>query len=144
MANQVKVDQLPPTNTELLNYIIEGRKEVRQLQRSVDELTRMVKVMQSQHLNPREDPTRRRFPSEKIQFRESTKKFMLRNVAFSEIEEACNGWCDILGAGGFGEVYKGVWNGQNIAVKRLRNDKRPGDVKGKVDIPVIQICKCLI
>ena len=131
MENQVEVDHLQPTNTELLSYINEGRKEVRQLQRSVDELTRLVKGLQA--VSPRsslarEEP-RRRFPSEKIQFRESTKTFLLRNVNFSEIEEACNNWTDILGVGGFGEVYKGVWNGQNIAVKRLRNDKRPGDVK---------------
>ena len=57
--------------------------------------------------------------------------FLLRNVLFSELEEACNNWCEILGAGGFGEVYKGIWNGQNIAVKRLRNDKKPGDVQGR-------------
>ena len=59
---------------------------------------------------------------------------MLRNVDFQEIEHSCNGWRDPLGAGGFGEVFKGVWNGQNIAVKRLRNDKRPGDIKGYITI----------
>ena len=81
----------------------------------------------------------RRPTTEKIQFSESTKTFLLRNVEFSEIEEACNGWTDILGAGGFGEVYKGVWNGQNIAVKRLRNDKRPGGAQGEIEMILIII-----
>ena len=30
---------------------------------------------------------------------------------------------NFLGRGGFGEVYKGTWNGQEIAVKKLRRER---------------------
>ena len=135
MANTIEVDKLQPTNADLMRLIIDGREEVKQLQRNVEDLTRIVKQLQT---GPSRSPRtsldtnehRRRIPSEKIPIRESTKMFLLRNVKFSEVEQACNGWFDILGAGGFGEVYKGLWNGQNIAVKRLRNDKRPSGIQG--------------
>ena len=134
MENRKTIDESQPTNADLLRYIIDGRKEVKQLQKNLDELTRMVKLLQKEPpRSPRlslDANDRRRNPSQKVSMRESTKMFLLRNVDFAEIEMACDGWSDILGVGGFGEVYKGRWNGQEIAVKRLRNDKRPRDVQG--------------
>ena len=134
MENKETVDKMQPTNADLMRYIIDGRKEVKQLQKNLDELTRMVKLLQKEPpRSPRlslDANDRRRNPSQKVSMRESTKMFLLRNVDFAEIEMACDGWSDILGVGGFGEVYKGRWNGQEIAVKRLRNDKRPRDVQG--------------
>ena len=137
MENNETVDETQPTNADLMSYIIDGRKEVKQLQKNLDELTRMVKLLQkdpprSPRMSLDASPAnyRRRNPSERVSMRESTRRFLLRNVDFAELEMACNGWSDILGKGGFGEVYKGRWNGQDIAVKRLRNDKRPHDVQG--------------
>ena len=145
---RIQVDQIQPTNAELMRLIIQQSNAMEQLKNNVDELKAMVKGLhqssgQQRNRNvsltfdnneqSRPRRTSGRTPNREISleqqgFRNQT--FLLRNVLFSEIEEACNGWFEILGAGGFGEVYKGVWNGQNIAVKRLRNDKKPGDVQG--------------
>ena len=48
------------------------------------------------------------------------------NVPFEELKKDCNGFhpSNIIGRGGFGEVYKGRRNYQDIAVKRIRRDKR--------------------
>jgi len=64
-----------------------------------------------------------------------------QNVPFNELFEACNGFSmgqenqeNFLGRGGFGEVYKGFWRGQDIAVKKLRKERLTsldGDVKEK-------------
>ena len=48
---------------------------------------------------------------------------LLDVVPFEELRECCNGWSDRLGAGGFGEVYKGVRHCQNIAVKKFKKEK---------------------
>jgi len=48
------------------------------------------------------------------------------NVPFEELKKACKGFhiSQQIGKGGFGEVYKGRRNHQDIAVKRIRSDKR--------------------
>merc|ERR1711971_819403 len=48
------------------------------------------------------------------------------NVPFEELYKACKGFhiSQQIGKGGFGEVYKGRRNHQDIAVKRIRSDKR--------------------
>ena len=53
-------------------------------------------------------------------------ELMLRNVSFQELADACNKFSpsNLIGKGGFGEVYIGRWNGQRIAVKRIREDRR--------------------
>lgn len=50
----------------------------------------------------------------------------LQNVPFEELKEACDGFNiqNVIGRGGFGEVYTGRRHNQNIAVKRIRKDKR--------------------
>ena len=48
------------------------------------------------------------------------------NIPFEELKKDCNGFhhSNQIGRGGFGEVYKGRRNYQDIAVKRIRSDKR--------------------
>ena len=48
----------------------------------------------------------------------------LPNVPFEELRACCNNFNHQLGKGGFGEVYKGRRNCNDIAVKRIRKDKR--------------------
>ena len=144
----IQVDQIQPSNAELMRLLIQQSHAMGQLQNNVNELKAMMKGLQQTTGQQRSrnfslnidtnDHSRNRHksgltPNREISIEQQGFKnqtFLLRNVLFSEIEEACNGWREILGAGGFGEVYKGLWNGQNIAVKRLRNDKKPGDVQG--------------
>ena len=54
---------------------------------------------------------------------------MLKNVDVRELSEACNDFhiSNQIGKGGFGVVYRGRWNGQDIAVKRIKDERRiPG------------------
>ena len=46
------------------------------------------------------------------------------NVPFEELRKCCNNFNNQIGKGGFGEVYKGQRNCNDIAVKRIRGDKR--------------------
>ena len=46
------------------------------------------------------------------------------NVPFEELRKCCNNFNNQIGKGGFGEVYKGRRNCNDIAVKRIRGDKR--------------------
>ena len=46
------------------------------------------------------------------------------NVPFEELKKCCNNFNNQIGKGGFGEVYKGRRNCNDIAVKRIRGDKR--------------------
>ena len=48
------------------------------------------------------------------------------NVPFEELKKCCNDFDfkNQIGKGGFTEVYKGRRNGNDIAVKRVRGDKR--------------------
>ena len=48
----------------------------------------------------------------------------LSNVPFEELKRSCNNFDTLIGRGGFGEVYKGQRNCNDIAVKRIRGDKR--------------------
>ena len=55
---------------------------------------------------------------------------MLKNLDVSELAKACNDFhiSTQIGKGGFGVVYRGRWNGQDIAVKRIKDDrKKPGE-----------------
>lgn len=54
---------------------------------------------------------------------------MLKNVSLRELSDACNDFhiSSQIGKGGFGVVYRGRWNGQDIAVKRIKDERRrPG------------------
>ena len=54
---------------------------------------------------------------------------MLINISLRELSHACNDFhiSNQIGRGGFGEVYRGRWNGQDIAVKRIKDERRrPG------------------
>ena len=93
MENNETVDETQPTNADLMSYIIDGRKEVKQLQKNLDELTKMVKLLQkdpprSPRMSLDASPAnyRRRNPSERVSMRESTRMFLLRNVDFAELD----------------------------------------------------------
>jgi len=46
-------------------------------------------------------------------------------VAYDELARACNNWAPAnkLGEGGFGQVFKGVWKHQEVAIKTIKKDK---------------------
>ena len=48
----------------------------------------------------------------------------LSNVPFEELKICCNNFDTQIGKGGFAEVYKGQRNCNDIAVKRIRGDRR--------------------
>ncbi|XP_063238395.1 serine/threonine-protein kinase pelle-like isoform X2 [Bacillus rossius redtenbacheri] len=50
-------------------------------------------------------------------------------VAYAELERATGGWSRdaILGRGGFGTVYKGIWKNTPVAVKRLEQREAAAD-----------------
>ena len=56
----------------------------------------------------------------------SDSNVMLVKIGFEQLKAACGGFArsNIIGKGGFGEVYRGKWNGQDVAVKRILEEKR--------------------
>ena len=46
-------------------------------------------------------------------------------VSYDELARACNNWNPAykLGEGGFGQVFKGVWKHQEVAIKTIKKDK---------------------
>ena len=46
-------------------------------------------------------------------------------VSYKDIAAACDNWDPInkLGEGGFGQVFKGVWKHQEVAIKTIKKDK---------------------
>ena len=46
---------------------------------------------------------------------------MLPQIPYTELVEATNNWDrrNILGKGGFGTVFKGMWKSTDVAIKRM-------------------------
>ena len=121
-----------PLQTELKPENADIMRALSSLHKKIDELSKTVKTLQEDlnwFTSPSFDDVDRGHAHQG-----SSKSFMLRNVSFGEVQKACDGWTKPLGSGGFGDVYKGVWNGQDIAVKRLRSDKASLAIKGKIVI----------
>ncbi|XP_023907406.1 G-type lectin S-receptor-like serine/threonine-protein kinase LECRK3 [Quercus suber] len=64
----------------------------------------------------------------------------LRSYTFEELTEATNGFREELGRGAFAKVYKGVLEYEDrklVAVKRLNNMEREGDMEFKAEVSAI-------
>ncbi|XP_075635841.1 G-type lectin S-receptor-like serine/threonine-protein kinase LECRK2 [Castanea sativa] len=64
----------------------------------------------------------------------------LRSYTFEELTEATNGFREELGRGAFAKVYKGVLEYEDrkpVAVKRLYNMEREGDMEFKAEVSAI-------
>ncbi|KAJ3695146.1 hypothetical protein LUZ60_000523 [Juncus effusus] len=59
--------------------------------------------------------------------------------SFDELSKATNGFStnNILGQGGFGQVFKGTLNGMEIAVKKLRQEGGQGDKEFRAEVDII-------
>lgn len=60
----------------------------------------------------------------------------ITNVSYAELTEATKGWSDqlIVGRGGFGIVYKGLWKSSILAIKKIRYHGVVEDDKQKAGI----------
>lgn len=60
----------------------------------------------------------------------------IANVSYAELTEATKGWSEklILGRGGFGVVYKGLWKSSILAIKKIRYHGVVEDDKQKAGI----------
>ena len=70
---------------------------------------------------------------------EGRKGFKLKVYSVSSIMDATNCFSDEnkLGEGGYGPVYKGLLDGQEIAIKRLSRSSRQGLVEFKNELIIV-------
>ncbi|PRQ35302.1 putative protein kinase RLK-Pelle-SD-2b family [Rosa chinensis] len=81
-----------------------------------------------------------RFRKKPAKFTHSDLETNLRSFSHKELEEATNGFNEVLGEGSFGVVYKGiiqVGSGVEVAVKKLKRVIEDGEKEFKTELNII-------
>ena len=150
MAMQVNIAGLEVTNAQLFQAIQEVRREVHAVQektsrnaQDTQETKNILLEVTNSRINSLEESFRRLegrsnpiygngTPPRTVDHQfsipdEGTQLFCLKPIKHQDVLKAC-GAKEKLGEGGFGIVYRGKWNGQDIAVKVLTQDTAKGRV----------------
>ena len=111
------------SNEKIFDQLAGARNDIDTLEKKIDALYEFIeeRVGNSGPINIQK---RNRNDSE---ISESAQKFWLKKIEYDEVVKTCTvdgkPFSEVIGKGGFGEVYKGTLNGQDVAVKKLKAGK---------------------